>query len=180
MVTNEHFRSLFLSSSSPTNEILFYLPTSNSTLRNWIENEFEKAKNKIKYILRKNREKIHISFDIWTFPNDYVLVGIVSHFVDDDYQVRTILLSLREVHREHTNDNVSQTVVDVIHKFQTESELDVPVLDNADNNDTAVRYVLNELELHDTHEKEHCRLCYLDHIINFIVQDFIFDQNSEK
>ena len=180
MVTNDHFRSLFLCSSSTTNDILPYLPTSNTTLRNWIQRNFEKAKNKIKNMLRKSRGKIHLSFDIWTSPNGYVLVGIVSHFVDNDYQVRAILLAIREVYGEHTGENVGQTVVDVIREFQTESELGAFVLDNAGNNDTAIRYILTELELYDTHEEEHCRLRCLGHIINLAAQDFIFGQNSEK
>ncbi|ERF72806.1 hypothetical protein EPUS_04241 [Endocarpon pusillum Z07020] len=131
-------------------------------------------------MLRKSRGKIYISFDIWTSPNGYALVGIVSHFVDDDYQVRAILLGIREVYGEHSGENVGQTVVDVIREFQTESELGAFVLDNAGNNDTAVRYILNELELHVTHEEEHCRLRCLGHIINLAAQDFIFGQNSEK
>ena len=169
MVINKHFRSLFLSFSSLTNEILSYLSTSNNTLRNWIKNEFEKTKNKIKYMFRKSRKKIHISFDIWISLNGYVLTGIVSHFVNDNYQVRTILLDLRKIHEEHTGDNVDQTVVDVIYEFQIESELDVFVLNNVDNNNTIIRYVLNELELYDIYEEKHYRLRYLDHIINLIV-----------
>ena len=180
MITNNYFRNLFLCSLSTTNDILFYLSINNTTLRNWIQKDFEKTKNKIKNMLRKSREKIHLSFDIWTSLNGYVLVGIVSHFVDNDYQVRAILLVIREVYREHTSENVGQTIVNVIHEFQTESELDTFVLDNVDNNDTVIRYILTELELYDTYEEEHCRLRCLGHIINLIVQDFIFDQNSEK
>lgn len=131
-------------------------------------------------MLQKSRGKIHLSFDIWTSPNGYALAGIVSHFVDDDYQVRAILLSIREINGMHSGENVGQTVVDVVREFQTESELGAFVLDNASNNDTAVRYMLNELELHDTHEEKHCRLRCLGHIINLAAQDFIFGQNSEK
>ena len=54
------------------------------------------------------------------------------------------------------------------------------VLNNVNNNNTVVYYILNELELHNTHEKEYCRLYCLDHIINLVVQDFIFDQNLKK
>ena len=180
MVTNEQFRSLFLCSSSTTNEILPYLPTSNTTLRNWIEKEFEKGKNKIKSMLQKSRGKIHLFFDLWTSPNGYAFAGIVSHFVDVDYNVRAILLGLREVSGEHSGEKIGQTVVDVVHEFQHESRLGAFVLDNAGSNDTAVRYILNELELHDTHEEEHCRLRCLGHIINLAAQDFMFGQNSEK
>ncbi len=131
-------------------------------------------------MLRKSRGKIHLSFDIWTSPNGYALAGIVSHFVDDGYQARAILLSIREINGEHSGENVGQTVVDLIREFQLESALGAFVLDNAGNNDTAIRYILDEAELHDTHEEEHCRLRCLGHIINLAAQDFIFGQNSEK
>ncbi|ERF76287.1 hypothetical protein EPUS_04144 [Endocarpon pusillum Z07020] len=98
----------------------------------------------------------------------------------DDYQVRTILLGIREIYGDHRGENIGQTVVDVIREFQAESGLGAFVLDNASNNDTAVRYILNELELHDIHEEERCRLRCLGHIINLAAQDFIFGQNSEK
>ena len=180
MVANEQFRSLFLCSSTTTNEILPCIPTSNTTLRNWIEKEFKKGKNKIKSMLQKSRGKIHLSFDLWSSPNGYALAGIVSHFVDVDYNVRAILLGLREISGEHSGENIGQTVIDVVHEFQYESRLGAFVLDNAGSNDTAVRYILNELELHDTHKEEHCRLRCLGHIINLAAQDFMFGQNSEK
>ena len=180
MIINEHFRSLFLYSSNITNDILSYLFTNNTILRNWIQRDFEKVKNKIKNMLRKSREKIHLFFDIWTSLNGYALIKIVSHFVDNDYQVRAILLVIREIYREYTSKNVDQTVVDVIREFQIEFELDMFVFNNTDNNDTTIRYILTELELYDTYEEEYCRLCCLGHIINFIVQDFIFNQNLEK
>ena len=96
---------------------------------------------------------------------------------------RSSLLGLFDgsnVMRSSRCGRTATTVVDVVCEFQTESELDTFVLDNVDNNDTIIRYILNELELHDIHEKEYCRLHCLDHIINLAVQDFIFDQNLEK
>ena len=68
-------------------------------------------------MFRKSREKIYLSFDIWTSLNDYVLIEIVSHFVNDDYQIRTILLGIRKIYEEHSDENVSQTVVDLIREF---------------------------------------------------------------
>ena len=56
-------------------------------------------------------------FNIWTSLNDYVLTEIVLYFIDDNYQVRTILFDIREIYKEHLNENVDQTVVDVIYEF---------------------------------------------------------------
>ena len=131
-------------------------------------------------MFRKSREKIYVFFNIQTSLNDYVLTEIVSYFINNNYQVTTILLNIREIYKEYSNENISQIVVDVIYEFQTKSELDVFVLNNVDNNNITVYYILNKLELYDIHEKEHYRLRCLDYIINFTVQNFIFNQNLKK
>ena len=120
-------------------------------------------------MFQKSQEKIYLFFNIWTSLNNYILIKIVLYFVDNDYQVRTILLDIREIYREHSNKNVDQTIVNVIYEFQTKSKLDTFVLNNVDNNDIIICYVLNKFELHDTYKEEHCQLCCLDYIINLIV-----------
>jgi hypothetical protein len=54
------------------------------------------------------------------------------------------------------------------------------MLNNTDNNNTAIQYILNKLELYNMHEEKHCRLYYLGYIINLTTQNFIFSQNLEK
>jgi hypothetical protein len=71
-------------------------------------------------------------------------------------------------------------VVEVIHEFKLEASLNVFVLNNATSNDIAVSYILNELELGDTHLENHCRLRCLGHIVNLAAQDFIFGKNSKE
>lgn len=87
MITNEYFRSLFLDSTALQNNTLCHIPTSHNTLRVWIENDFDKAQNKIKILLRNSRGKVHLSFDLWTSPNGLVLNGVVSHFIDAEYNI---------------------------------------------------------------------------------------------
>ena len=90
------------------------------------------------------------------------------------YQVSAILLGIREAYGDHSGENVGQKVVDANREFQTEPELGAFFLDNAGKNDAAARYNLTELELHDTHEEEHCRLGCLGRIINLAAENFIF------
>jgi len=131
-------------------------------------------------MLKKSQGAINLSFDLWTSPNGLGLNAIIAHFVDSEYNIRTILIGLREVMGEHSGENIGQTVVEVIREFQLEASLNVFVLDNARSNDTAVYYILNELDLEDTHLEDHCRLRCLGHIINLAAQDFIFGKNSKE
>ena len=100
--------------------------------------------------------------------------------MDNEYNIRTILLGLREVIGDHSGENIGQTVVEVIREFQLEARLGAFVLDNVGSNDIAVQYIINELNLEDTHLKAYCRLRCLGHIINLMAQDFIFGRNSKQ
>ena len=179
MVTNPYFRSLFLSTTSKF-EISRQLPASHNTLQTWIENDFEKSKTKIKRLLAGSRGNVHISSDLWSSPNGLALNGVVSHFVDAEYNIKTILLGLREIIGQHTGENIGQSMVEIIHDFHLEPKLGTFIHDNATNNDIAVQYIIDTLDLQDTHRKEHCRLRCMGHVINLAAQDFIFGQNSTK
>jgi hypothetical protein len=75
--------------------------------------------------------------------------------VDSEYDIRTILISLREVIGEYSGENISQTVIKVIREYQLEASLNVFMLNNAISNDKGVYYILNELDLEDTHLEDH-------------------------
>jgi hypothetical protein len=72
-----------------------YLVQSGSTIRNWAENEFIEAQQQIVDQLGTAISRIHISFDLWTFPNGYALCGIVTHFVSHQYSNQSVLLGLK-------------------------------------------------------------------------------------
>ena len=131
-------------------------------------------------MLKKSQGAINLSFDLWTSLNGLGLNAIIAHFVDSEYDIKTILIGLREVIGEHSGENIGQTVVEVVREYQLEASLNVFVLDNATSNDKAVYYILNELNLKDTHLEDHCRLRRLGHIVNLAAQDFIFGKNLKE
>jgi hypothetical protein len=177
MVENTWFRSL-LSFGSDT--ALKHLPRSHNTFKELILFDFAKRKQEIRKRLAASKSDIYLFFDLWSSPNGLALNGIAAYFLGDDYKLKTILLSLREVIGEHSGENIGQTVVDTIRDYGVEQRLGVFVLDNIGSNDTAVRYVIDELQLHLTHEKEHVRLRCLGHIINLAATEFLFGKNSDE
>ena len=101
--------------------------------------------------------------------------------MDNEYNIQTILLGLREVISDHSGENIGQTVVEIIREFQLEARLGAFVLENnIGSNDIAVQYIINELNLEDTHLKAHCRLRCLGYIVNLMAQDFIFSRNLKQ
>jgi hypothetical protein len=92
--------------------LLTILPFSGNTIKNWIVEELSQKKQIIKRHLHKHSSgMIHLSFDLWTSPNQLSLVGVVTHYVDDTYTVRTKLLSLKRLRGPHSGENLAQVII---------------------------------------------------------------------
>ena len=70
--------------------------------------------------------------------------------------------------------------MDIIKDYNIKERVDTFILNNADSNDIAIRYIINTLNLYDTYKEESVRLYYLNHIINLAATDFLFDKNSKE
>ncbi|KAF4334801.1 hat family dimerization [Fusarium beomiforme] len=77
-------RASALSSASPFAKDLLQelLPLSGDTVRTWMKAEFEAEKELLKNELVSSPFKKHLSFDLWTSPTQYALLGINVHFID--------------------------------------------------------------------------------------------------
>ena len=78
---------------------------------------FETAKVTIKERLSLARSRIHISYDLWTSPNHKAMIAIVAHWTAEDYEVKSALLVIREVHGEHTGENIANVVYPVMKEY---------------------------------------------------------------
>ena len=52
--------------------------------------QFELKKQEIKDQLAQAKSKIHFSFDLWTSPNHFALLGIIAHYVDKEGQCQSV------------------------------------------------------------------------------------------
>ena len=75
------------------------------------------------------------------------MIAIVAHWTAKDYEVKSVLLAIREVHGEHTGENIANVVYTVMKEYDIHTRFRYYVGDNATNNDTSLRF-LNQL-LHD-------------------------------
>jgi hAT family C-terminal dimerisation region len=174
-VESEWFRR-FLVVLSPTLE--GWIPRAGNTVKKWILAEFEKRQERVKNRLHESKSRIHLSFDLWTSPNNFAFVGVVGHFMGPTCKVETILLGLRRLRGKHSGENIAEAVVNVVRKYGlTGDQIGWLVLDNASSNDTCVAEILKALNIDDT--VEHRRLRCLGHVINLAAKSFLFGANSD-
>lgn len=103
---------------------------------------FKAKKDEIRTMIIHSHSNIHLSFDMWTLDNSLTLLAIYSHFIDKQYNVRTVMLALCRIKDFYSEENIVHTLEEVIQEFDITSRLGYFVLDNAESNDTCVEALL--------------------------------------
>lgn len=85
--------------------------------------------------------RIHISFNLWSSPNEYALCGVVAHFVDSTYQVQHCLLGLHRIESNHEGTAIAEAVIAVILQYEIQDNLGVFISNNDTANDVATRAI---------------------------------------
>ena len=151
------------------------IPSANTFIKNMSE-RFEIEKQKIKKKIQKNSSKFSFSHDIWTGVNGKSYLGIVTIYINDDYQLETFLLGLKEI-EEHTGKNISELFCSTLQEYGIHRDkVGFVTTDNASNNDTFIvefgrrMKIKNPVSIH---------IRCLAHIINLVVRAFL-DQNDNE
>jgi hypothetical protein len=80
-------------------EIDGYITTAHSEVGKMIQNSWILQKDVVRKKLQSAISSIHLSLDIWTSPNRYLLLGIYAHFVErNPEKLSNALLALRTGH----------------------------------------------------------------------------------
>ena len=149
---------------------------SRMTTHRDITKYFETAKVTIKEPLSLARSRIHISYDLWTSPNHKAMIAIVAHWTAEDYEVKTALLAIREVHEEHTGENIANVVYPVMKEYDIHTRFGYYVGDNATNNDTSLRFLDQHLRNDGYHgfDIDQCRLRCFAHEMQLATKALLF------
>ncbi|RKK51753.1 hypothetical protein BFJ69_g17925 [Fusarium oxysporum] len=176
---NRYFRELlfFLNPA-----LLNHLPKAAKTIRSWVMDAFLSKKQRLREDLQRSRSRISISFDLWTSPNPYAILGVIAMWIDTTGKRRTTVLGIRRVYGEHTGENLGSVVLELLKEYDIGGdEIGYFMLDNASSNDTAVGFILKELcPWMDSKQRRHRRLRCLGHIVNLCCQAFLMGRNCEK
>jgi hypothetical protein len=132
--------------------------------------EYSAIKEELKCQLALSPYKKHVTFDLWTSPNLYALLGVNAYFADLTGKLCFELLSLKRVYGAYIGDNIGELFRAIFADFEISNTLGYTVSDNAKNNDNTITKLF-ELMFPDK-EPAPRRLRCGNYIINLAVTAF--------
>ena len=115
---------------------------------------------------------IHLSFDLWTAPNNSAYIDVIAHFLDAKKELRTVVLAVRNICEDYSGKNQAKAIIPVIDEYALKEKLGYFITDNASSNDICVAEIIDLIrpDLDLGKRKLRC----MGHIINLIAKAFIF------
>lgn len=131
--------------------------------------------------MRTSISNIHISFDMWTSPNDLAMLSVFAHYLDKDGVRRNRLVGFKRVMGAHTGENQAAIIVKILHEYDIASKTRYFTSDNASSNDSCVDNVLSMIspELSITQRKAR-RLRCLGHVVNSCARALLLGKESNE
>jgi len=172
-VESKYFRAMMLEANSGLDDAGL-LPTAD-TIRSWIIADYEGYKGVVTELLLSVNRLIHFSFDLWRSSNIVSLNGVVCHFLDSNFKLRTFLLSIPELTVKHSGVNIAETVSAIIYEFSLQDRVGYFVSDNAFNNDSCLNALSIEFNFNPTHRRIRCG----DHMIQLSAKQVTLGQGAD-
>lgn len=118
------------------------------------------------------KSKLTISFDGWKANNDVLdLLGVVVHYLGDDYKLHNVVLAMRDTLGSHTRANMADHLFDVLKEYQISgNQIAYFAADNATNNDTALAALSERVAI----DLVALRLRCAGHIFNLVCTAILF------
>jgi hypothetical protein len=176
MVENEYFRELVCFLNGGLGR---FLPRAASTIRKWIMEAYRREKDRIKLELRRAISGVHLSFDGWTSPNNYTILSVYAHFIDNQGIRRTWLIAFRRTFGAHSAENEAAALLEIIREYSIEPGYFVS--DNLGTNDASIDIVCSELYPHLTAaQRKGRRLRCLGHVANLCARALLLGAGAGK
>ncbi|XP_063775419.1 E3 SUMO-protein ligase ZBED1-like [Pseudophryne corroboree] len=84
-------------------------------------------------------DAVCLTTDSWTSLNNQSFNAITAHFINSEWQLRSVLLECLEMPERHTSENLCRRLKDTVHEWGLENKVVAVVTDNAANIVAAVR-----------------------------------------
>ena len=116
------------------------VPTAHSTVADYIKEAWNRHKDVVRTVIQAAISHIHISLDIWTSPNRWLLLAICAHFTTYDQKKQKALLALKKV-SGHSSEAQLAILWPVLKDYGIVRKLGAIVGDNASTNNVFCRLV---------------------------------------
>ncbi|CAI5969596.1 unnamed protein product [Closterium sp. NIES-64] len=106
--------------------------------------------------------RVSFTIDMWTSPNNRAWLVVTGHWIDENYQLRTMVFEFREIHGRHTGKQMARVVEETVVQWGLETRCLGFTSDNASSNTAAFRWMSEEgggqcffnLRMHFRYERE--------------------------
>lgn len=137
---------------------VYKIPNRHSIFKVLIPAKYEKCLNAMKDVIEKDLETTYITTDCWTSRNTEGFMVITIHFIDQNFVLKSIVLSCHPYSESHTSDNLSKKIKNVLQQWSVENKIVFAVSNNALN----IKNMFNILKLKN--------LGCFAHALNLIIQ----------
>ena len=110
--------------------------TSRMTLKRRLEKEFEAQQSELKVELFSTCKTLALSLDVWTSQNHLPILGVIGHWLTENFEYREKTLEFCEVHGVHSGENLATAVHRILVELNLTSKLMTITGDNASNNNS--------------------------------------------
>ncbi|KAE8224084.1 hypothetical protein CF326_g8093, partial [Tilletia indica] len=124
VVDHPDFRAL-LAALSPDYEC----PTRNILTRR-ISKDFFELKQQVKTLLATVPGRIALTTDAWTAGNGHQFQSVTGHFIDKNWELKTLILDFVPFPVPHTAENAANLISAVLRELDIETKLSSCVTDN--------------------------------------------------
>ncbi len=137
------------------------------TITEHVVRTFWVTRGKICEIFGNQQSKISITCDLWTSPNSKAILAITSHWTDEYFNLKEILLDVIEMREAHTGEKIAEQVVKTLEEFGLREKLFCITADNASSNRTMARAISNAIKSFS--DSQHLLGC-TGHVFNLAAQ----------
>ncbi|KAJ8709373.1 hypothetical protein PYW07_009199 [Mythimna separata] len=133
IVQDRGFRA-FVAGLNPSYQLPDRKVLSNSLLPALYETCLAQTKTKIE----AEAETVCLTTDIWTSSVNDAYLGVTAHYIDNTYNLKSVLLECAPMCGSHTAENIKNIVVRIVQDFKLKEKVLIMVTDNASNMKSAV------------------------------------------
>ena len=146
------------------------ITTTHSQIKERVSKAWIKHKDIVRRELQSVLSRIHISLDIWTSPNRFLLLAIVTHFTTYTQKKQKALLALKQV-PGHSSDDQFLILLLVLQDYGIVQKLRAIIANNASPNNVLCRLIEDYWgkELGLVWKATEWRIRCIGHIINLVV-----------
>jgi hypothetical protein len=116
------------------------------------------------------KSRITLSFDAWKSNNELDLLAIIAHYVDEHYNVKNVLLALRNTYGSHTAAEIKHHLLVVVREYRITTKIAYFMADSANSNDAALELLQKDLDIQPSKQRLRCAC----HIINLVCKAILY------